>query len=184
MLGTLSFVSTIVYERGGQYTNEDVVWSAWTEICALYFPRTATTRNGPRWKIDREAYRGFPPQNPSVVKSDLIAIRCITQAQPGQAPQSTSRDYLWIECKAADKDVPSGWKNVLNEAAERLATAHANRLIFLIVSIRWKCLYFCWDPNSQAAPLIIYRLKSRQFWTLDPRIRALHNTGWISPLAL
>ena len=31
-----------------------------------------------------------------------------------------------IQCKAPDKDVPSGWKNVINEATSWLERAHPN----------------------------------------------------------
>jgi hypothetical protein len=43
--------------------------------------------------------------------------------------------------------VPSGWKNVLNEAAERLATAHPSRIVFLIVAIGFKCLILLLGPK-------------------------------------
>ena len=86
---------SIIYNKGSDYTNEDVVWHAWGEICDLYFPKVAQTAAGPRWAIDRQAYGGFPPLNPSQTKPDLIAIKLTPgQAKPGQAPQFASRDYL------------------------------------------------------------------------------------------
>src|SRR3954451_8153003 len=81
--------------------------------------------NGPRWAIDREAYRGYPPLSPSQTKPDLIAIKLtVVPMQQPQVPQVVGRDFLWIECKAAAHDIPFGWKNVLQEAATRLSTAH------------------------------------------------------------
>jgi hypothetical protein len=51
---------SIIYNKGAQCTYKDVVWHAWGEIYDLYFPKVAATPTGPRWAIDREAYRAGP----------------------------------------------------------------------------------------------------------------------------
>lgn len=166
---------SIIYNKGALYNYEDVVWHAWGEICDLYFPKVATIPTGPRWSIDREAYRGYPPKDPSQIKPDLIAIKLTPgQTQPGQVPQFNSRDYLWIECKAASEDRPSGWKNVLIEAATRLIVAHPNRVVFLIIAVGWKCMYFVWDPTGSIQgqrQLFLRPSNNAQPWMIDPRIK-------------
>jgi len=86
-------------------------------------------------------YRGYPPVNPSQIKPDLITVKLIaTQALQNQPPQNISRDFLWIECKAASEDKPHSWKNVLNEATTRLQIAHSTQLVFLMIAIGWTCI--------------------------------------------
>jgi hypothetical protein len=178
---------SIIYNKGAQYTYEDVVWHAWGEICGLYFPKVAATPTGPRWAIDREAYRGFPPSNPSQVKADLIAIKLtLGQTQPGQMPQFGSRDFLWIECKAASEDTPSGWKNVLAESVQRLSTAHPNRVVFLIIAVGWKCMYFVWDPTGAIQgqqQLFIRASHNANTWSIDPRIKAIQAAPWMNTVS-
>ncbi|KAF2188143.1 hypothetical protein K469DRAFT_748511 [Zopfia rhizophila CBS 207.26] len=175
---------SMIYTKGAQYRYEDVVWHAWGEICDLYFPKVAATPTGPRWSIDREAYRGYPPSNPSQIKPDLLAIQLTPgQTQPGQAPQFTARDYLWIECKAASEDKPSGWKNVLAESVTRLSIAHSNRVVFLIIAVGWKCMYFVWDPNGtvQGQPQLFIRPSNNtQPWSVDARIKAVSAAPWVN----
>ncbi|KAF2469879.1 uncharacterized protein BDR25DRAFT_227700, partial [Lindgomyces ingoldianus] len=50
-----------------------------------------------------------------------------------------------VECKKAALDQPSGWKDVLKEAAICLNLAHPNRDVFLIIAIRTKCMLFAWN---------------------------------------
>jgi hypothetical protein len=163
------------------------VWHAWGEICAQYFPKLAATPNGQRWAIDREAYRGFTPSNPPEVKPDLIAIKLTpTQTPPGQMTQYHSRDFLWIECKAAILNRPSGWKGLLAESAMRLSIAHSNRTVFLIIAIGWRCMYFVWDPTGaiQGQQMLFIRSSNgATTWYIDARIKAVHATTWVNPVS-
>lgn len=158
-----------------------MVWHVWGAICANYFPHIALTPASERWAIDREAYRGTRAR-PSKIKPDLV-IKRLRPAQPQQnlPPQVDSRDVLWIECKAAKEDTPSGWKNVLGEATERLESAHPNRRVFLIIAIGWKCLFFAWDPIGAAqTQLFIQPANSTsQPWMIDPRIRFAVDGPWL-----
>ncbi|KAI2618431.1 hypothetical protein GGR54DRAFT_605433 [Hypoxylon sp. NC1633] len=141
-----------------------------------------------RWAIDLEAYRGYA-HNLASTKPDLIVIKLTPgQTIAGQMPETSSRDHLWIECKAAKEDHPSGWKNVLMEAATRLQTAHPSRAIFLIVAVGWKCLYFVWDPSNAIVgqPQLFLRRanlsvgSSPRQWNIDTRNKAIGDTQWVN----
>lgn len=172
-----------VYRHGPDYNYEDVVWHAWAAVCYIYFPQEALSPTDPRWAIDREAYRGFE-NSLSSTKPDLIAIKLTPgPLQQNLPPQFASRDYLWIECKAAIEDNPSGWKRVLVEATTRLQTAHPDRTIFLIVAVGWKCIYFVWDPNGAIIgrpPLFVRSAVSAQTWRIDGRLKGIRNESWIN----
>jgi hypothetical protein len=176
---------SILYSRGANYEQEDVVCHAWGEICALYFPKIAASATAPRWSIEREAYRGNPPLNPSQVKPDPIVVRFLPTAvtNPNFLPFVESRDFLWIECKAATENTPSGWKNALGEAATRLNNAHPDRMIYLIIAIGWRCAFFVWDPtNTMRRPKIFIRPVSNQIpWLIDQRIKFIGPVSWIDP---
>lgn len=173
---TASYAKIIIlYNKGASYQQEDVVWHAWAEICDVYFPKSSATPTGPRWAIDREAYRGYPPLAPSQRKPDLIAIKMtITAMQqaPVPMPQVNSRDFLWIECKAAVHDVPSGWKTVIEEAVTRLSTAHPTRQVFLLIAVGWKWIFLLWDPSRTInQPQLCHTIV---LGSLGPSIRGLH----------
>jgi len=130
---------------------------------------------------------GFPPSNPSQVKPDLIVIKLTPdQTQPGQMPQFGSRDFLWIECEAASEDKPAGWKNVLAESVERLSTAHPNRVVFLIIAVGWKCMYFLWDPTGAIQgqqKLFIRTSHNANAWSIDARIKAIQAAPWVNTVS-
>jgi hypothetical protein len=153
----------ILYNKGPKYDQEDVVWHAWGAICAHYFPQVALNPTSERWSIDREAYRGNRP-NPSKIKPDLV-IKKLMPAQPQQnlPPQVNSRDFIWIECKPATKDIPSGWKNVLGQATKQLQGAHPNREVFLMIAIGWRfcSLYGIPTVSSPARGNFLYALSTR-----------------------
>ncbi|KAI9779861.1 MAG: hypothetical protein M1839_007174 [Geoglossum umbratile] len=170
----------ILYGRGPSYIQEDVGWHTWAEICDLYFPKIATHPNGPRWSIDRVAYRDFMP-NVSHTKPDLIAIKLLPAPQPfNLIPHIPPRDYAWIECKPAAEDSPSGWKNVLLEAKGRLEIGHPNRSVYLVIAIGWKCLFFLWDPFANQRPQHFLRSSnSGENWMVDARIFCVLNGPWL-----
>jgi hypothetical protein len=121
------------------------------------------------------------------VKPDLIVIKLIPvfPIEPYLLPHITSRDFLWIECKAATEDTPSGWKNALAEAATRLGIAHSTRIVYLIIAVGWKCAFFIWDPiNILPHPQIFIRpISNQQPWLIDPRVKAFVNFTWIDNLS-
>ena len=173
-----------MYSRTAKYEQEDSVWHAWSAICHLYFSDTAPTSARSCWAVDREAYRGVPSKGPSRTKPNLIAVQ-LTTGQPTQSPfpPILTRDYLWIECKAASENNPSGWKSVLAKAANRLSTAHPNKEIFLIIAVGWHCAFFTWDPVNQVPRLrlSIKHTKGNGVWPISPNIRAAGATPWINP---
>ncbi|USP74525.1 hypothetical protein yc1106_01799 [Curvularia clavata] len=176
-----------MYKRGPRYQYEDIVAHTWLDICGVYFyPFETPGSGGVRWNIRREAYRGLPPKKLSEVKPDIVTIR-VTHAQPGQASSDRHyRDYLWVECKKATYDNPHGWKDVLHESIDRLAIAHANRMVFLIIAVGYKCMWFVWDPLNQlpaqpAQPqLFITRADGTGNWLIDARIKPAQPTAWIN----
>ena len=106
----------------------------------------------------------------------------IRQPMNGPIPQIDTRDYLWIECKAASENTPIGWKNVMGEAAHRLSTAHPNRAISLIIATGWYCAYFEWNPFNQRVQqqLHIRHAKGNGRWAISPYIEAAGITPWIN----
>ena len=87
----------------------------WSAIIAHYFVSIAVNPNVPRRNVIREPYRGLMPLNSSQRKPDMAAV--VAHFMPPLAGQNFNlqhRDALWVECKAPDKDTPSGWKNLMN----------------------------------------------------------------------
>ncbi|KAL2146790.1 hypothetical protein VTI28DRAFT_2271 [Corynascus sepedonium] len=110
------------------------------------------------FSVESQAYRG-PVGGPSTIKPDLLVIKLLRAVNPASAPgnpqsqfpqasQISSRDILWVECKPPCDDTPSGWKDVISEAADRLRSAHPNRVVFLIVAVGLKWMFFKWDPTN------------------------------------
>lgn len=113
------------------------------------------------------------------------SVTCTSQKsrQPGQMPPFDSRDYLWIVCKAASEDKPSGWKNVLAELVMRLSIANSDRVVFVIIAVGWKCMYFVWDPtgNIQGQQQLFIRPSNIvQPWSIDARIKAVQVAPWVN----
>ena len=121
------------------------------------------------------------------MKPDLIVVKFMPEIihNPNFLPLIDSRDFLWIECKAATENTPSGWKNALAEAATRLDKAHPDRIIHLIIAVGWKCAFFLWDPtNGLPRPAIFIRPVSNQFpWLIDQRIKSLTAVSWVDPVS-
>jgi hypothetical protein len=151
----------------------------------LYFPTVASSITAPRWAVDREAYEeGQPTINPSHVKPDAIVVKLCHPVLPsvGTLPTLQFRDYLWVECKAAVKDNPSGWREIIHEATMRLQIAHPNRALFLIFAVGWKCIPLLWSPaiSIPQPPLWIQSSTSHEIWPLDPRIKMGLVGDWVN----
>lgn len=164
-----------------------MVWHAWDEICRVYFPRQTLRPTDARWSIEREAYKG-PTSALFGTKPDIIVVKLLQYIlppgqPPGQPPaRFVSRDYLWIECKAASEDSPSGWKNALDEAAERLIEAHPSRTIFLIIAVGWKCITLIWDPTNQVTnqpQFFIRSANGSRIWTIHRSFKTALLYSWI-----
>ncbi|KAK2813373.1 hypothetical protein FQN50_000688 [Emmonsiellopsis sp. PD_5] len=161
---------------------EDIVDHVWAGICHTYFPHIATTPQGPRWAVLREPYRG-PPGHLTAHKPNVLVVRLQPQPGPGGL-QINRRDYLWVECKPPSHDKPSGWKDLINEATQRLASAHPQRRVSVIVAIGFKMMAFVWDPTiAPANPQLSIRATSppTRIWPLDPHLRSWHTGGWVNP---
>jgi hypothetical protein len=106
--------------------------------------------------------------------------------QPGQVPQFDSRDFLWIECKAANHDTPSGSKKILAESVRRLSTTHPNRGVFLIIAVGWKWMYFVWDPIGVIQgqqQLFIRASHNANIWFIDARIKAIQTAPSVNTVS-
>lgn len=119
-------------------------------------------------------------------KPDVVTFK-LTPAQP----RSQQRDYLWVECKKAALEIPSGWKDALNEATTCLISAHPNREVFLVVGIGTKCMLFVWDPLNTVRPQPQLSIESSRggpngatpvVWWIDPRIKIIQGARWADPL--
>jgi hypothetical protein len=65
------------------------------------------------------------------------------------------------------------WKKVIEEATERLKSAHPDRNVWLIVAIGLKWMVFYWDPSNSRTnplPLAIMMNDSTGGWAIDPHI--------------
>lgn len=163
-------------DAGTQYLHEDVVWGAWEAICRKYFPESAIAPGAPYYWIRRDAYRGMPPDEPSTHKPDVVVVR-LSQPQvlgPDGLYREVNRDILWVECKAPCHDEPGKWKKVIEEATERLKSAHPNRNVWLIVAIGLKWMVFYWDPSNSrttSSHLAVMASNESSGWAVDPDIR-------------
>lgn len=128
-----------------------------------------------RYEIDREAYRGLPPDQPWQHKPDVVVVRLTNvQQQPGQRPTSVKRDLLWVECKAPTQNAPHGWKDVMGEAMGRLEQAHGRnanggpRKVYFVLAIGMFWMPFVYDPTlpqgSNQTPLNILKADGQNTW--------------------
>ncbi|KAK3934459.1 hypothetical protein QBC46DRAFT_413892 [Diplogelasinospora grovesii] len=189
--------------RGTKYPYEDVVCYAWTDIPAVYFPQWTPPNSTIHYAIQREAYRALPPAvSLHHKRPDIIVIRLqnLPPPQPGQGQRAEERDVLWIECKAPNHDTPGEWKDAINEAVGRLAYAHPDRMVFLIIAIGLKWMPFVWNPElnialataqqqgqaqlaanlqaqiDQVSPLRVVMSNRQEAWDLDPRLHMIDPT--------
>lgn len=145
----------------------------------MYFPQTARVAGGVKYLVRREAHRELPPAAASTHRPDVAVVEIGTpQPGPDWLLRSKKRDILWVECKAPDADQPRVWRDVLNEAAERLSHAHPDRNVWLIVASGLEWMVFYWDPNAlRAQPLQIKSANGQELWSLDPRINVAPVAG-------
>jgi hypothetical protein len=84
----------------------------------------------------------------------MRVTRTFTNALPPNPPGSQAliyhrHDHLFVENKAAEHDIPSGWKILLQEATSRLKSICANvHDVYLICAIGLRYMIFYWDPTS------------------------------------
>ncbi|EER39935.1 predicted protein [Histoplasma capsulatum H143] len=174
------FLIRNLYHLPANHSQEDIVDHVWVAICRLYFPHTATGHNGTRWTVLWEAYRG-PPHHLSEHKPNVLVVRLQPQQVVGGL-RVYGRDYLWVECKPPSHDTPSGWKNLINEATERLNSAHPQRAVAVIVAIGCRMMAFWWDPtNTVVTPRMSIQAAHPQtvVWDLDPRLKSWFQGGWV-----
>ncbi|KAK4221289.1 hypothetical protein QBC38DRAFT_461643 [Podospora fimiseda] len=124
---TASAILDIVeHPDGDKCSNDSIVKAAWLNIPSDdYFPKRPCT----------ESKAKATPQ-PGVVAGT----------------NQMKRDILWIECKAPILNFPAGWHDALTEATDRLAGAHPNRMLYLILAIGAQWLPFVWDPTTPPLP--------------------------------
>lgn len=117
---------------------ERPIANLWAAICRMYFPDSTNILGGPVWAVGTEVNRG-PANDMEAHIPDVVTVK-LTPAQP----TTQKRDYLWVECKKAALDRPSGWKDALEEAVIRLNSATCQP--------RW-FPYYC-DWNQMHAPCV------------------------------
>ncbi|USP74524.1 hypothetical protein yc1106_01798 [Curvularia clavata] len=157
---------------------EYLIWAGWRDICGLYFPISAVTPNGPRWHFWVETR--LSPRAPFYKWPDHIAAKCLP-IRPNDIPV-LGNTYLCIKCKWANFDTPSGWREVLAEFVSSLSAKYTDQVLFLIVAVGWKCMYFVWDPLNEIhqPQLFIHPSNGLQPWLVDTRIKAIHSTEWVN----
>ncbi|KAH8769053.1 hypothetical protein F5883DRAFT_643720 [Diaporthe sp. PMI_573] len=160
---------------GTHYAEEDVTWQAWEALCHKYFPESAPAQGHPYYITRRDPYRGLFPDTPSTHKPDVVVVKLSTPVQGADNLwRDSKRDVLWVECKAPCHDTPSMWKRVIEEATERLKSAHSDRNVWLIVAIGLKWMVFYWDPmNSRTHQfhMAVMMHDASSGWSVDPEIR-------------
>jgi hypothetical protein len=164
-----------IYSRGPQYSQEDIVWSAWQAICLLYFHIAAPATNpnlGVRWAVEREAYRGRG-NKPSHIRPDILTVKVIPRQTPVSVPVIQERDYLWIECKASSRNTPGEWMLALTEAVDRISITHAGREIFFAIAIGVRVVFFMWTPNEPVVPPIRVQLTDGTLQDVDNHVRVI-----------
>jgi hypothetical protein len=110
------------------------------------------------------------------VKQDVVVIRMAAppakpgnpQALPDPKVRDPERDVLWVECKAPEEDTPAGWKNLMMRAGARLEEAHPNRMLYVILAIGLKWMFFKWDPLSPRPPLQVLADNRTGVWNMSP----------------
>ncbi|KAK4139051.1 uncharacterized protein C8A04DRAFT_16208, partial [Dichotomopilus funicola] len=155
---------------GPNYTQEDIVQNSWSAVLTHYFLQMMP--QGPYdYSVEREVYRG-QTNGPLTIRPDVVVVRMQTTVNPpggGGAPMSvTSRDILWVECKAPNHDSAHEWKDLIEQGCNRLAQAHPNRMLFVIFGVGLKWMFFKWDPFNNASPLQV--LSHNQRLVYEPNV--------------
>ncbi|KAK4190899.1 hypothetical protein QBC35DRAFT_448829 [Podospora australis] len=84
--------------------------------------------------------RGFKVSIPTLDAANVPA------QQPGLPPIPVPRrDVLWIECKSA----PYGWNLLLEQCVDRLAVAHPDLEVWMILAIGMKWIPLIWRPSHR-----------------------------------
>ena len=166
-----------VYGRGLDEKSEEGCQLAWEHICSAIYPKTDITPNGITYSVNRESQRG-PLGMPKQYKVDVV----VESVRPAGNAPDVGRDILWVECKAMVHDKPSGWKDLLKEAANRLAGAHHGRFVYIIVAVGWKAMLFHWDPNRVGAQALSLMPKHGNTpWPLPIGFAPPGPCRWIDP---
>ncbi|KAK3296511.1 uncharacterized protein B0H64DRAFT_398438 [Chaetomium fimeti] len=164
---------------GKDYREEDVVWHAWLQLLFIYFPPYAT--NGRLYGVRKEAYRGEigPTTSAPGRRANVIVVQMAPVPTPAANPQGLpdpnvsdpTRDILWVHCKAPCEDTPGGWKELMEQAGTQVNAAHPNRMLYVILAIGLKWMFFKWDPlTTPGAPLQVRAHHHDDVtWTLRPQ---------------
>ena len=121
-----------------------------------------------------EAYMDIP---------DVVTVELLHP----QPPAYQRRYYLWVECNKAARDAPSGWKDVLEEAVQRLDAVHGDRDVFLVIAVGTKCMLFAWDPlNTVEQPRLSIQSTEAgpdgappAIWQIDQRVKVVQEARWV-----
>ncbi|KAH8747450.1 hypothetical protein F5883DRAFT_396677, partial [Diaporthe sp. PMI_573] len=161
-----------LYNKGFDYTKEDLCQHAWHDIIRTYFPARQTAQ-ATVYHVITQAYRGLPPHLNQRAKPDVITVK-VNRILPGLVTALCKRDIFWVECKAPSKDQPNEWSTVMNEAVSRLEIAHSGRALYIILNVGLEWLPFYWDPNNPAGPgmnLTIKAARGHSNFPVSPKIR-------------
>ncbi|KAK4139233.1 uncharacterized protein C8A04DRAFT_16051, partial [Dichotomopilus funicola] len=60
--------------------------------------------------------------------------------------ERVKRDVLWVKCRPAGDDTSRGWKELMEEAVNRLRVAHPQRNVYLILAVGTRWMVFEWAP--------------------------------------
>jgi hypothetical protein len=136
---------------------ENTTQNAWAAVLSEIFPlRENVNGQVVQWRVQREAYRGPPPQQ-WAVRPDIITLK-VTQAQVVQAanlqPAFNRHDHLVVENKAPSHNTAAGWRDLLQETSDRLLSFCANHDIWVICTIGLRYMMFQWLPNYANQPNI------------------------------
>lgn len=157
-------------DLGSDYPYENQVWNVWVSILLVYFPPYPVVPGGNLYTVRREPYRGgtgFTEDNLHELRPDIVVIQMMPP-QPNPHGLDPLRDILWVECKAPTKDTPGGWKDLMEQAGERLRSAHPQTMLYVILAIGSRWMFFRWDPTVPGAqPLQILAHNVNTAWTMD-----------------
>lgn len=157
---------------GSGWGKEDIAQHAWEQIGNVYFSRRTANPGAPTHLTIRHPYRNWPIKT-HLHKPDAVVMRigALPNRVPGQPPRTQFRDIIWIENKAPKHEQPGHWIDVLNEAVIRLQGGHANRAVYLVLSIGIKWMIFKWNPTQLSNPPLAMTFQNgTQVAALDARI--------------
>lgn len=161
--------------------NESKTQDAWQDLLSHHFPRE-DQRDDQRiqWTIYRETYATRPGSRPHSSTPHMVLVRTpILLNQTERRLTSHRYSHLFVETRPSVRDTPTGWEELLRQAAWRLSIVCGQRHdVLLICAVGLRYMIFRWDSisaGSSARPPLRGRGDNGEEYVLPTQLRPVRD---------